>query len=159
MNLAEALSNRADLQRRISQLKGRLKDSAKVQEGDTPAEDVETLFLELDSCLEKQEKLVYQINCTNVQIMHNGENLTRMLARRDSLSARVSLMREVLKHVTETETRYGRNEIRYIRTVDVENLRKDTDSYCKQLRELDNLIQSINWTVNLLYFFSVVLYI
>ena len=130
MKLAEALSNRADLQRRISQLKGRLKDSAKVQE--------------------KQEKLVYQINCTNMQITHNGENLTRMLARRDSLSARVSLMREVLKHVTETETRYGRNEIRYIRTVDVANLRKDTDSYCKQLRELDNLIQSINWTVDLL---------
>lgn len=85
-----------------------------------------------------------------MQITHNGENLTRMLARRDSLSARVSLMREVLKHVTETETRYGRNEIRYIRTVDVANLRKDTDSYCKQLRELDNLIQSINWTVDLL---------
>ena len=148
MKLAEALSNRADLQRRISQLKGRLKDSAKVQEGDTPAEDVKALFLELDSCLEKQEKLVYQINCTNMQITHNGENLTRMLARRDSLSARVSLMREVLKHVT--ETRYGRNEIRYIRTVDVANLRKDTDSYCKQLRELDNLIQSINWTVDLL---------
>ena len=87
MKLAEALSNRADLQRRISQLKGRLKDSAKVQEGDTPAEDVETLFLELDSCLEKQEKLVYQINCANMQITHNGENLTKMLARRDSLSA------------------------------------------------------------------------
>ena len=150
MKLAEALSDRADLQRRISQLKGRLKDSAKVQEGDTPAEDVKALFLELDSCLEKQEKLIYQINYTNMQIMHNGENLSRMLARRDSLSARVSLMREVLKHVTETETRYGRNELRYIRTVDVANLRKDTDSYCKQLRELDNLIQSINWTVDLL---------
>lgn len=150
MKLAEALSNRADLQRRISQLKSRLKDSAKVQEGDTPAEDVKALFLELDSCLEKQEKLVYQINCTNMQITHNGENLTRMLARRDSLSARVSLMREVLKHVTETETRYGRNEIRYVRTVDVAELRKETDAYCKQLRELDNLIQSINWTVDLL---------
>lgn len=150
MKLAEALSNRADLQRRISQLKGRLKDSAKVQEGDTPAEDVKALFLELDSCFEKQEKLVYQINCTNMQITHNGENLTRMLARRDSLSARVSLMREVLKHVTETETRYGRNEIRYVRTVDVAELRKETDAYCKQLRELENLIQSINWTVDLL---------
>ena len=150
MKLAEALSNRAVLQRRISQLKGRLKDSAKVQEGDTPAEDVKALFLELDSRLEKQEKLVYQINCTNMQITHNGENLTRMLARRDSLSARVSLMREVLKHVTETETRYGRNEIRYVRTVDVAELRKETDAYCKQLRELDNLIQSINWTVDLL---------
>lgn len=150
MKLAEALSNRADLQRRISQLKGRLKDSAKVQEDDTPTKDVKTLLLELDSCLEKQEKLVYQINCTNMQIMHNGENLTKMLAKRDSLFARVSLMREVLKHVTETETRYGRNEIRYIRTINVTELRKETDTYCKQLRELDNLIQRINWTVDLL---------
>lgn len=82
MKLAEALSNRADLQKRISQLKGRLKDSAKVQEGDTPAEDVKTLLLELDSCLEKQEKLVYQINFTNMQIMHNRENLTKMLTKR-----------------------------------------------------------------------------
>lgn len=104
MKLAEALSNRADLQRRISQLKGGLKDSAKVQEDDTPTKDVKTLLLELDSCLEKQEKLVYQINCTNMQIMHNGENLTKMLTKHDSLSTRVSLMREILKHVTETET-------------------------------------------------------
>lgn len=85
-----------------------------------------------------------------MQIMHNGENLTKMLAKRDSLFARVSLMREVLKHVTETETQYGRNEIRYIRTVNVTELRKETDTYCKQLRELDNLIQRINWTVDLL---------
>ena len=85
-----------------------------------------------------------------MQIMHNGENLTKMLTKRDSLSARVSLMREILKHVTETETRFGRNEVRYIRTIDVTELRKETDTYCKQLRELDNLIQRINWTVDLL---------
>lgn len=59
-------------------------------------------------------------------------------------------MREVLKHVTETETRFGRNEVRYIRTIDVTELRKETDTYCKQLRELDNLIQRIIWTVDLL---------
>ncbi len=51
MKLAEALSVRADLQRRISQLKSRLKDSSKIQEGDTPAEDVNDLYKELDDCL------------------------------------------------------------------------------------------------------------
>ena len=51
MKLAEALSIRADLQRRISQLKSRLKDSSKIQEGDTPAEDVNDLYKELDDCL------------------------------------------------------------------------------------------------------------
>lgn len=51
MKLAEALSVCADLQRRISQLKSRLKDSSKIQEGDTPAEDVNDLYKELDDCL------------------------------------------------------------------------------------------------------------
>lgn len=34
MKLAEALSIRADLQKRVAQLKERIKESAKVQEGD-----------------------------------------------------------------------------------------------------------------------------
>ena len=39
MKLAEALSLRADLQKRISQLEVRLKNNARIQEGEEPAED------------------------------------------------------------------------------------------------------------------------
>ena len=39
MKLAMALSERADLQRRIAELSGRLENNAKVQEGERPAED------------------------------------------------------------------------------------------------------------------------
>ena len=39
MKLAEALALRADLQRRLEQLKQRLIKNARVQEGDTPEED------------------------------------------------------------------------------------------------------------------------
>ncbi|MDR2809475.1 MAG: DIP1984 family protein, partial [Tannerellaceae bacterium] len=39
MKLAEALSIRADLQKRIAGLKERLKNSSKIQEGDVPFED------------------------------------------------------------------------------------------------------------------------
>ena len=150
MKLAEALSIRADLQKKISQLKVRMKDSAKVQEGDTPAEDVDALDKELDDCLAQLEELIYRINLTNMQTMHNGETLTRMIARKDILSMRVSLMRDVLKHVTEKEDRYSRNEIRYVRTVDVNALRKNIDGYSAQLRKIDLEIQALNWTVELL---------
>lgn len=150
MKLAEALSIRADLQKKISQLKVRMKDSAKVQEGDTPAEDVNVLNKELDDCLVQLEELIYRINLTNMQTMHNGETLTRMIARKDILAMRVSLMRDVLKHVTEKEDRYSRNEIRYVRTIDVNMLRKSLDGYSAQLRKLDLEIQSLNWTVELL---------
>lgn len=150
MKLAEALSIRADLQKKISQLKIRLKDSAKVQEGDTPVENVADLEKELDECLTQLEELIYRINMTNVQTLHNGETLTRLIARKDILSMRVSLLRDVLKYATEKEDRYSRNEIRYVRTVDVNTLRKTIDGYSSQLRKLDLEIQSLNWTVELL---------
>ena len=44
MKLAEALSIRADLQKKVAQLKERIKESAKVQEGDEPCDNVEELY-------------------------------------------------------------------------------------------------------------------
>ena len=151
MKLAEALSIRADLQRRISQLKSRLKDSSKIQEGDTPAEDVNDLYKELGDCLTQLEELTYRINHTNMQTVHEGETLTRMIARKDILTLRISVMRDVLSHVIEND-RYGRNEIKYIRTIDVPvpAFRKEMDAYAKRLRELDLKLQSLNWTVDLI---------
>ena len=62
MKLAEALSIRADLQKRVAQLKERIKESAKVQEGDEPCDNVEELYKELDEALVQLEDLVYRIN-------------------------------------------------------------------------------------------------
>ena len=44
MKLAEALQERADLNRRIEQLRNRLENSALVQEGERPAEAPEVLL-------------------------------------------------------------------------------------------------------------------
>ena len=51
MKLAEALQMRADLQRRISQLSGRLHNNARVQEGEQTPEDPEQLLMELEDNL------------------------------------------------------------------------------------------------------------
>ena len=48
MKLAEALANRADLQRRIEQMRGRLQKSALVQEGESPPEDPQELLEETE---------------------------------------------------------------------------------------------------------------
>ena len=149
MKLAEALSICADLQNRIDQLKSRLKYSAKVQEGDQPSENVNELFKELDECLSQFEEIVYRINRTNMQSLHEGETLTQMITRKDALKLRLSVMRDLLKHVVENE-RYARLEIKYVRTVDVGELRKAADKYSKQLRNLDMRLQSLNWSVDLI---------
>ena len=46
MKIAEALALRADLQRRLEQLKQRLFNNARVQEGDQPAEPPDQLQAE-----------------------------------------------------------------------------------------------------------------
>ena len=150
MKLAEALSLRADLQKRLAQLKGRMKESAKVQEGDTPPEDFAVLEKEFDSLLGQLETLIYRINVTNLATADDeGATLTALIARRDVLAMRVSSMREVLDFVSEPDNRYGRNEIKTVRLVDVAEARRKLDGHSRSLRELDMKIQGLNWTVEL----------
>ena len=93
------MSIRADLQKKVAQLKERIKESAKVQEGDEPCDNVEELYKELDDVLVQLEDLIYRINITNVQIVQDGDSLTRLIANRDVLSMRVKALKEVVNYV------------------------------------------------------------
>src|SRR5438477_13071703 len=64
MKLGEALTLRSQLQTRIEQLRGRLKASALVQEGEQPPEDPASLLAEFDDLATQLERLVTQINHT-----------------------------------------------------------------------------------------------
>jgi hypothetical protein len=149
MKLAEALSIRADLQKRIAQLIERLKDSSKVQEGDEPIEDPKELFKRLDANIIELENLIYRINVTNMHAVHNGVTLTKMIAKKDVLTLRVASMRGVLNHVVVKKSRRGRKEIKNVRTIDVAELQREVDAYSRQLRELDLKLQNISWAVTL----------
>lgn len=89
------MSIRADLQKKVAQLKERIKESAKVQEGDEPCDNVE----ELDEAVVQLEDLIYRINITNVQIVQDGDSLTRLIANRGVLSMRVKALKEVVNYV------------------------------------------------------------
>ena len=150
MKLATALSERADLQRRISELAGRLNQNAKVQEGDEPAEDPKGLLKELDGCLEQLEVLIARINRTNNATKHEDLTLTDLIARRDCLKERIRIMRDFLNTSSEKVSRYSKTEIKILSTVSVTELQKQLDSYSRQLRETDELIQELNWTTELI---------
>ena len=149
MKLAEALSRRADLQKRIARLKERVANNVKVQEGDSPSEDPKAILHELETDLQELETLIYRINVTNLQTEKDGENLTRMIARRDMLAMKVKVLGHVLDEAASKQDRYSRNEIRYVTTIDVAALQRETDTCAKELRELDVKIQGINWNVEL----------
>ena len=150
MKLAEALNQRADLQKRIAQLKERLSNNVKVQEGDQPAENPADLFSELSNSLKELETMIVRINKTNQETHWNGKTLTEMIAAKDVLSMHLSTLRSVLEAANVRSDRYSRNEIKFVRTIDVNLLQKRVDDLSRDLRELDSRLQQANWMTDLL---------
>ena len=73
MKLAEALSERADIQKRMQQLCARLRRNALVQEGEKPAEDPHALLEEYGRLCERYEELIRRTNLTNAATTDGGE--------------------------------------------------------------------------------------
>ena len=84
-----------------------------------------------------------------VKIQEGDVPITRMIARKDALTLEVGTLRNVLKVAAEKESRYSRNEIKYVRTVDTVKLRKKIDSLSAELRKVDLKIQESNWMFDL----------
>ncbi len=150
MKLAEALSIRAELQQNVLQIKARLLNNAKVQEGEKPLENPLELIDELNQTISQLEQLIKNINYTNCMTIVDGNSITDLIAQKDALTKKVSILREFLNSASEITNRYSATEIKTYSTVDVAELQKSLNLQSKRLRELDMKIQGINWTTELL---------
>lgn len=81
--------------------------------------------------------------------LHNGRTLTEMMAEKEVLTLRVSILRDVFNKANEGHDRYSRSEIKLITTIDVRNLSKQIDKLAEKLRKLDIEIQGLNFLVEL----------
>lgn len=150
MKLAEALQERADLSARISILENRLMNNALVQEGEKPAEAPEELIAELDRCSEEMERLITAINLTNSSTVSDGMTVTELIAKKDILNRKLSIYRHFLMTASQTAQRATRSEIKILSTVNVREYQQKADGLAKRLRILENRIQQINWTTELI---------
>ena len=151
MKLANALSQRSELQTRIRQLESRLNNNALVQEGEQPAEDPMELLKELEADYARLEELISAINRTNNSTkLEDGRTLSDLLARRDCLKSRLGVLRNFLSSASALVHRHSASEIKIHSTVDVRRLQKQVDCLARELRELEEIIQEKNWTTELL---------
>src|SRR5204862_3798720 len=89
MKLAEALAERSDCQNRIEEIKKRLIRSARVQEGEAPAEDTTELLAETERVFARLLELVSAINRTNSKTAFDGErSISDAIAERDVVGTR-----------------------------------------------------------------------
>ena len=146
VKLAEMLNERKVVKEEIRKIKERLYLSAKVQEGDArPAESPEELKIKLIILFEKLQTLIVKINRTTIKTQVEGKSLMELIAERDKNIAIAEALHGLAGNATPRPERFSRNEIRYVPTVDIQEIRKEADSYSQMAREMDNKIQAANW--------------
>ena len=150
MKLAEALQERADLKRNISDLSDRLERVALVQEGEKPVEYPKTLLKALDVSVNRMEYLMAAINHTNDVTMADGMTLTALIARKDALMLRQSVYKKLAQEAGYNTSRARGTEIKVMPAVKVTEIQKEVDRMAKEVRTLDNLLQETNWTKDLI---------
>ena len=148
MKLAEALQERAALNRRIDSLRVRLNANAIVQEGEKTPEDPQELLKELNRCTARLEDLIKRINITNCFTIVDGTSITAMIAKKDMLTTKISVYRDFLSCASNVAQRAKRTEIKILSTVDVAALQKEIDDMARDLRLIDNKIQAANWATD-----------
>ncbi|NLG20057.1 MAG: DIP1984 family protein [Actinomycetales bacterium] len=156
MRLAEALSRRADAQKRLEQLRARAKGSARYQEGTPPPEDPAALHTEALGVIDEIEQLVRRINRTNASTeLEPGLTITDAIARRDALSAKHRLTVALADAASGQRGDVGwgarqlRSELRDMTDLSVPQLHQQADHLARDHRELDSRLQEANWATEL----------
>jgi hypothetical protein len=151
MRLAEALAERSDCQNRIEEIKKRLARSARVQEGEQPAEDTTELLAEAERTFARVLELISAINRTNAKTaFDNGRTIADAIAERDVVGKRRDFLAGIAEAGSTRQDRYSKSEVRFVATVSVGKLQMEVDQLAKKYRELDTRLQELNWKTELI---------
>lgn len=161
MKLAAALAQRSDMDHRIAQLKERIKASARYTEGEEPLESAIEMLAEARDLLKGRETLVARINQTNsktwieISEVPARMTLTEAIAWRDRLQQESKLLGEMADAASgHGDHYYGmgrrRSELPMKTELPVKEMRADADKLARRHREVDQVIQAMNWEADLL---------
>lgn len=150
MKLAEALLLRGEYQTKVDNLQSRILQNLKIQEGDKPHEDPQALLTDSFELNEKLNELIKAINERNNQaLLPDGRTLAQALVDRESLLKKRRLLVAITEAGNDQEYRYSRSEIKFQLTLSLADIHKQIDQLSRQFRELDTIIQGLNWSVEL----------
>src|ERR1700678_3434211 len=150
MKLAEARAERSECQAKLEEIKKRLARSARVQEGEQPAEDSTELLGESERIFGRLLDLIRAINRTNARTSFDSERtISDAIAERDIKGKRRDFLSGVADAASTRQDRYSKSEEKFVATVSISQLQKQVDQLSKQFRELDTRLQELNWQTEL----------
>lgn len=72
-----------------------------------------------------------------------------MIVERDMLKLKMSAINELVNSASNKVDRYSNKEIKIFSTINVKEKQKELDKMSKEYREIDTLLQGLNWTTDL----------
>ena len=151
MKLAEALLIRSDMQKKLAQIKGRIRNNVKVQDGDTPSEDPNALMIDASQIITELSILIERIHRTNSIVKTDiDQSMLTLLVERDTLEMRHKLLIEAIEATASETDRYSHREIKWNIMVSVSGLQKQADDIAMKLRKINIVIQANNWQIDLI---------
>jgi hypothetical protein len=156
LKLAEALIERAALQRQNRSIVRHIDENVRLPEDEEPAVLVENLIEQYEANMLRLSDLIKRINTTNCMTEMDGGTITDAIARRDCLNSQINAYNGIYATVTSHE-QHGRSgfggsdpRVKYIRHLDSKKLKDRIDHLSQEFRLLDTALQGMNWTVELL---------
>ncbi|MBV5341423.1 MAG: DIP1984 family protein [Deltaproteobacteria bacterium] len=150
MKLAELLIERSETQKRIAIMANRLNAYATIQEGDEPPIKPDKVLKKLDALHVNLEDIIKKINMANMTTeFEPGLTLADAVTRRDVMKSRRNIYNGLVTASMISDSRYSKKEIKFVTTLDVDNILEVTDDLAKEIRILDSKIQLKNWEVEI----------
>lgn len=150
MKLGEALLKRDEYIKREENLKKRLKSNVVLKDDNENNENPNDLIKEYIEVNNELSDLIIKISSKE----HNtklaiGITIADAINIRDKLYREMEIYKTVLKELNSKDYRNAKNEVKMKVLVNVKDIQTEVDKLTKAYNDIDVMIQSTNWNVDL----------
>ena len=150
MKLGEALLKRDEYIKRQDDIKKRIKSNVVLRDDNENNENPNDLIKEYIEINNELSDLIIKIdNKEHETKLHIGISISDAVRIRDKLYREMEIYKTVLKEFNSKDYRNAKNEVKMKILVNVKDIQAEADKLSKAYSDIDVIIQSANWNVDL----------
>lgn len=150
MKLGEAILKRDEYIKKQDELKKRVKSNVAVKDDNENNENPDELIKKYIEINNELSDLILKIdNKEHETKLHIGISISDAVKIRDKLYREMEIYKTVLKELNSKDYRNAKNEVKMKVLVNVKDIQAEADKLSKAYSDIDVIIQSANWNVDL----------
>ncbi len=150
MKLGEAILKRDEYIKKQDELKKRVKSNVAVKDDNENNENPDELIKKYIEINNELSDLILKIdNKEHETKLHIGISISDAVKIRDKLYREMEIYKTVLKELNSKDYRNAKNEVKMKVLVNVKDIQAEADKLSKAYSDIDVIIQSSNWNVDL----------